>query len=111
MRKTNAVGGFVSNNAWIGGRERVWVITGVSIKKTINFYLFKKPNMGGKSTFLRQVCLTSILAQAGFYVPAKRARLGIVDKILTRIGTSDNLNGDQSSFMVFINHILFLLKK
>jgi DNA mismatch repair protein MutS len=56
--------------------------------------------MGGKSTFLRQCALISILGQAGFYVPATDARIGVVDRILSRMGTSDNLTGDQSSFMV-----------
>lgn len=90
MQKQAGRGGgdFVENDCLIGGEEgeRVWCITG--------------PNMGGKSTFLRQCALISILGQAGFYVPATEARIGIVDRILSRMGTSDNLTGDQSSFMV-----------
>jgi DNA mismatch repair protein MutS len=58
------------------------------------------PNMGGKSTYLRQVALISILAQIGSFVPAKRAGLGIVDRIFTRIGAMDFLNLGQSTFMV-----------
>ena len=58
------------------------------------------PNMGGKSTFLRQTALISILAQIGSYVPAKRAHLGIVDRIFARIGASDNLLDGESTFLV-----------
>jgi len=58
------------------------------------------PNMGGKSTYLRQVALISILAQVGSFVPAKRAELGVVDRIFTRIGAMDFLNLGQSTFMV-----------
>ncbi|KAL3895262.1 MAG: hypothetical protein SGCHY_004807 [Lobulomycetales sp.] len=90
-------GDFVENDCIIGGeKERLWCITG--------------PNMGGKSTFLRQCALMSILAQAGFYVPASRARLGIVDRLLSRMGTSDNLTGDQSSFMVEMRETAGILR-
>ena len=58
------------------------------------------PNMGGKSTFLRQVALISIMAQIGSYVPAKRARLGVVDRVFARIGASDNLLEGESTFLV-----------
>ena len=58
------------------------------------------PNMGGKSTYLRQAALTVIMAQMGSYVPAARARLGIVDRVFTRIGASDNLARGRSTFMV-----------
>ncbi len=58
------------------------------------------PNMGGKSTYLRQTALIVILAQMGCYVPAKSARLGIVDRVFTRIGASDNLARGRSTFMV-----------
>lgn len=62
--------------------------------------LITGPNMGGKSTFLRQVALTSILAQIGSFVPATAARLPIVDRVFTRIGASDNLAMGRSTFMV-----------
>lgn len=65
---------------------RVWLITG--------------PNMGGKSTFLRQNALIAILAQVGCYVPADYAELGIIDAIFSRVGSADNLYQDQSTFMV-----------
>ena len=77
---------FVSNNCLIGEKERIWLITG--------------PNMAGKSTFLRQNALISILAQAGSFVPAEHANIGLVDQIFTRIGSADNLFRDQSTFMV-----------
>lgn len=81
---------FVSNDINMGAGQgesvNTWVITG--------------PNMGGKSTFLRQNALMVILAQMGSFVPAKTASLGIVDKIFTRIGASDDLYSDLSTFMV-----------
>ena len=58
------------------------------------------PNMGGKSTYLRQTALTVIMAQMGSFVPARKARLGVVDRIFTRIGASDNLARGRSTFMV-----------
>ncbi len=63
-------------------------------------YLVTGPNMAGKSTLMRQVALITVLAQAGSYVPAKRARIGIVDRLLSRVGASDNLARGQSTFMV-----------
>ncbi|XXG94657.1 ribosomal protein P0 (A0) (L10E) [Hypoxylon texense] len=65
---------------------RLWLITG--------------PNMGGKSTYLRQNALISVLAQAGGYVPADHASLGVVDAVFSRVGSADNLYADQSTFMV-----------
>ena len=79
---------FVSNDCFIGDddAERIWLITG--------------PNMAGKSTFLRQNALITILAQVGSFVPAAFAELGIVDQIFSRIGAADDLFRDQSTFMV-----------
>ena len=77
---------FISNDCQIGSKERIWLITG--------------PNMAGKSTFLRQNALITILAQVGSFVPAERAEIGLVDQIFTRIGSADNLFRDQSTFMV-----------
>ena len=68
------------------GQGRIWLITG--------------PNMAGKSTFLRQNALITILAQIGCYVPADYAELGVVDAIFSRVGSADNLYQDQSTFMV-----------
>jgi DNA mismatch repair protein MutS len=65
---------------------RLWLITG--------------PNMAGKSTFMRQAALIVILAQMGSFVPARRARIGVVDRVLTRVGASDNLAKGESTFMV-----------
>lgn len=58
------------------------------------------PNMAGKSTYMRQVAMITLMAQIGSYVPAKEARVGVVDRIFTRVGASDNLAGGQSTFMV-----------
>ena len=77
---------FVANDCALGPADRLWLITG--------------PNMGGKSTFLRQVALAALLAQAGSYVPASRARIGIVDRLFSRVGAADNLARGRSTFMV-----------
>ncbi|OGM43403.1 DNA mismatch repair protein Msh1 [Aspergillus bombycis] len=77
---------FVSNDCFLGDPERIWLITG--------------PNMAGKSTFLRQNALITILAQVGSFVPAEYAEIGIVDQIFSRIGAADDLFRDQSTFMV-----------
>ena len=58
------------------------------------------PNMAGKSTYLRQVALIVLMAQMGSFVPAKEAQIGVVDRIFTRIGASDNIMRGQSTFMV-----------
>jgi len=67
---------------------------------TENILVLTGPNMGGKSTYLRQAALIVVLAQMGSFVPARAARLGIVDRIFTRIGASDNLARGRSTFMV-----------
>lgn len=68
--------------------------------ETNRIYLITGPNMGGKSTFIRQVAILVIMAQMGSFVPAAYAHIGIVDKVFTRIGASDNLFKGQSTFMV-----------
>ena len=77
---------FVANDLSLSPGNRLWLITG--------------PNMGGKSTFLRQTALIAVLAQAGSFVPATRARIGIVDRLFSRVGASDNLARGRSTFMV-----------
>ena len=78
---------FVPNDTYMGEREdRVAIITG--------------PNMAGKSTYMRQVALITLMAQVGSFVPARAARIGVVDRIFTRIGASDDLGAGQSTFMV-----------
>jgi DNA mismatch repair protein MutS len=77
---------FVANDCALGPNDRLWLIGG--------------PNMGGKSTFLRQNALIVLLAQAGGYVPAARARIGLVDRLFSRVGASDNLARGRSTFMV-----------
>jgi DNA mismatch repair protein MutS len=77
---------FVANDCSLGRENRLWLITG--------------PNMGGKSTFLRQAALIAVLAQAGCFVPAARAKVGLVDRLFSRVGASDNLARGRSTFMV-----------
>jgi len=77
---------FVANDCRLDETDRLWLVTG--------------PNMGGKSTFLRQNALVVILAQAGSFVPARAARLGLVDRLFSRVGASDNLARGRSTFMV-----------
>jgi DNA mismatch repair protein MutS len=77
---------FVANDCRLSEDERVWLVTG--------------PNMGGKSTFLRQNALIALLAQAGSFVPATKAVLGLVDRLFSRVGASDNLARGRSTFMV-----------
>jgi DNA mismatch repair protein MutS len=79
-------GRFVANDCFLSEDNRLWLVTG--------------PNMGGKSTFLRQNALIALLAQAGSYVPASRATLGLVDRLFSRVGASDNLARGRSTFMV-----------
>lgn len=87
---------FTTNDCFVGDVQKVWLITG--------------PNMAGKSTFLRQNALITILAQVGSYVPADYAELGIVDQIFSRVGSADNLYRDQSTFMVEMLETATILK-
>ncbi len=68
------------------------------------------PNMAGKSTYMRQVAIITIMAQIGSFVPAREARIGIVDKVFTRVGASDDLASGQSTFMLEMNEVAFILK-
>lgn len=77
---------FVPNDLSLGKSDRLWLVTG--------------PNMGGKSTFLRANALIIILAQAGAFVPAARATIGLTDRLFSRVGASDNLARGRSTFMV-----------
>ncbi len=72
--------------------------------------LITGPNMAGKSTYMRQVALITVMAQIGSFVPAKEARIGVVDKVFTRIGASDDLASGQSTFMLEMNEVSAILK-
>ncbi len=74
--------------------------SGTPKNKTHNIVILTGPNMGGKSTYLRQAALIVIMAQMGSFVPARAARLGVVDRVFTRIGASDNVARGRSTFMV-----------
>ena len=87
---------FVPNDTFMGEKEdRVAIITG--------------PNMAGKSTYMRQVALIVLMAQMGSFVPASSARIGVVDRIFTRIGASDDLSAGQSTFMVEMTEVSDIL--
>ncbi len=79
-------GGFVANDCTLNTGDRLWLLTG--------------PNMAGKSTFLRQNALIAIMAQMGSFVPAGSARLGVVDRLFSRVGAADDLASGRSTFMV-----------
>ena len=89
---------FVPNDTYMGEKEnRVSIITG--------------PNMAGKSTYMRQVALITLMAQIGSFVPAKSAHIGVVDRIFTRIGASDDLAGGQSTFMVEMSEVAEIMRQ
>jgi len=88
---------FVANDCALREQERLWLVSG--------------PNMGGKSTFLRQNALIVILAQAGSFVPADSAKLSLVDRLFSRVGASDNLAQGQSTFMVEMVETAAILKQ
>ena len=69
-------------------------------KHEASFLLITGPNMGGKSTFLRQTCIATIMAQVGCYVPAEKCELSVVDRVFTRIGASDRILENKSTFFV-----------
>ncbi len=88
---------FVPNDTLLDcGENRMMVITG--------------PNMAGKSTYMRQVATITLMAQMGCFVPAEYARIGIVDKLFTRVGASDDLAAGQSTFMVEMSEVAYILK-
>ena len=88
---------FVPNDANLDtDRNRLMLITG--------------PNMAGKSTYMRQVAIIVVMAQIGSFVPANDARIGIIDKLFTRVGASDDLASGQSTFMLEMNEVAYILR-
>ena len=88
---------FVPNDADLDtSSKRLMLITG--------------PNMAGKSTYMRQVAIITLMAQIGSFVPAREARIGIVDKLFTRVGASDDLASGQSTFMLEMNEVAYILR-
>ena len=90
-----ATGLFVPNDTLLDKDERLMLITG--------------PNMAGKSTYMRQTALIILMAQIGSYVPASSAKIGIVDKLFTRVGAADDLTSGQSTFMMEMNEVAYIL--
>ncbi len=88
---------FVPNDCTLDGSQQVLLITG--------------PNMAGKSTYLRQVALICCLAQMGSFVPASEARIGVLDRVFTRVGASDNLAAGDSTFMVEMRETANILRE
>ncbi len=88
---------FVPNDTTLDtGANKVMIITG--------------PNMAGKSTYMRQVAIITVMAQIGSFVPAREARIGVVDKVFTRVGASDDLASGQSTFMLEMSEVAAILK-
>ena len=97
VEKMSADTMFVPNDTYINtDSDRLLIITG--------------PNMAGKSTYMRQVALITLMAQIGSFVPASSARIGVVDKIFTRVGASDDIASGQSTFMLEMNEVSHILK-
>ncbi len=98
IEKMSSAGEFIPNDTYLDkSANRLAIITG--------------PNMAGKSTYMRQVALITLMAQIGSYVPASEARIGVVDKIFTRVGASDDLSMGQSTFMVEMMEVATILKE
>ncbi len=104
VEKLAASGAFVPNDVTLdaspdpeAGKARMWLVTG--------------PNMAGKSTLMRQTALAVILAQMGAFVPAREAHIGVVDRVLTRVGASDNLARGDSTFMVEMKETAHVLRR
>ncbi len=98
IEKILGPGSFVENDTYLDKQDnRLSIITG--------------PNMAGKSTYMRQVALITLMAQVGSFVPAQTAKIGVVDKIFTRVGASDDLSMGQSTFMVEMMEVATILKE
>ncbi|MCI8760073.1 MAG: DNA mismatch repair protein MutS [Clostridia bacterium] len=98
IEKILGPGSFVENDTFLDKQDnRLSIITG--------------PNMAGKSTYMRQVALITLMAQVGSFVPAETAKIGVVDKIFTRVGASDDLSMGQSTFMVEMMEVATILKE
>ena len=98
IEKILGAGSFVENDTYLDKDDnRLSIITG--------------PNMAGKSTYMRQVALITLMAQIGSFVPAQSAKIGVVDKIFTRVGASDDLSMGQSTFMVEMMEVATILKE
>lgn len=118
----NAGRNFVPNTVHLHPENRLHVITGPNMAGTLFLYAFScvrvrnpvtdcRDDLTGKSTLLRQAALVAILAQTGAFVPAEYARIGVVDKVFSRIGAKDDLYRDRSTFMVEMLETAEILKK
>lgn len=91
-------------------KNEMFVPNDVNLDENNRLMLITGPNMAGKSTYMRQTALIILMAQIGSFVPAKSARIGVVDKIFTRIGASDDLAAGQSTFMLEMTECAYILK-
>jgi DNA mismatch repair protein MutS len=106
VEKLAAAGRFVPNDVTLDASPDVTADTSAA-----RLWLVTGPNMAGKSTLMRQVALIVILAQMGSFVPARRAHIGVVDRVLTRVGASDNLAKGESTFMVEMKETANVLRR
>ena len=97
-------GEFIPNDIFLDASD-----TNDALKQVVSFALITGPNMAGKSTYLRQAALITLMAQAGSFVPAAEARIGMVDRIYCRVGASDNLARGESTFLVEMNETAYIL--
>ena len=96
IEQTGEAGTFVANDTYVD-------------RKDSSLLLITGPNMSGKSTYMRQTALIVLMAQSGCFVPADRAKIGVCDRIFTRIGASDNLAGGESTFYVEMSELAYIL--
>lgn len=88
-----------------------FVANDLEITQDSNFLILTGPNMGGKSTFVRQIALLQIMAQIGSYIPVERATLPLVDKVFARIGASDDISTGKSTFMVELSEVAYIVSQ
>lgn len=92
------------------GRDK-FIANDIRFNESSRIFLITGPNMAGKSTYMRQVALITLMAHVGSYIPAKSAKIGLVDRIATRVGASDRISRGQSTFMVEMNEMARIVRQ